>query len=188
MTTDRARISAEEEASSQAPPGLREDNASAIPPTVALPGAASRPPLAPPPRPGRGFAPLRTATLLGMQQTLGNRAVQRLLQRAKADAAPGTAAQDQDLAARLRNAGDGQPLDASAQRRLEAGLGADLSGVRVHADAEADRLSRAVEATAFTTGSDIFFRAGAYNPASSGGLQTLAHEAAHVVQQAAGPV
>src|SRR5207248_683463 len=68
------------------------------------------------------------------------------------------------------------------------GLGADLSGVRVHTDPEADHLARSVDATAFTSGSDIFFRQGAYEPGSSAGMKTLAHEAAHTVQQASGPV
>ena len=60
--------------------------------------------------------------------------------------------------------------------------------MRVHADAEADALSRAVDAEAFTTGRDVYFRAGAYAPDSPDGLRLLAHEAAHTVQQAAGPV
>jgi hypothetical protein len=45
-----------------------------------------------------------------------------------------------------------------------------------------------VDAVAFTAGSDIFFRAGAYAPDTADGRHLLAHEAVHVVQQAAGPV
>jgi hypothetical protein len=71
---------------------------------------------------------------------------------------------------------------------LEAGLGADLSSVRVHTGGEADHLARSVDAVAFTTGSAIFFRSGAYNPGTSVGLHLLAHEATHTMQQAAGPV
>lgn len=82
----------------------------------------------------------------------------------------------------------GRPLDRQTQRQLERGLGTDLSGVRVHSDSEADRLSRSINAAAFTTGADIFFRSGMYNPGSSQGLHLLAHEATHVVQQAIGPV
>jgi hypothetical protein len=80
------------------------------------------------------------------------------------------------------------PLAAPTQRRLEQGLGADLSSVRVHTDPAADALARSVEATAFTTGPDIFFRAGSYRPSSPAGLHLLAHEAAHTVQQASGLV
>lgn len=63
-----------------------------------------------------------------------------------------------------------------------------MSNVRVHTDHEADALSQSVNATAFTTGQDIFFREGTYNPNSTDGLKLLAHEATHTVQQAAGPV
>jgi hypothetical protein len=41
---------------------------------------------------------------------------------------------------------------------------------------------------AFTSGRDVFFSSGAFRPDSSEGLRLLAHEAAHAVQQAAGPV
>jgi hypothetical protein len=55
--------------------------------------------------------------------------------------------------------------------------------VNIHADSEADSLNKQVGARAFTTGSDIFFRQGEYNPASSNGQELLAHELTHVVQQ-----
>ncbi|MBV9280813.1 MAG: DUF4157 domain-containing protein [Chloroflexi bacterium] len=94
-----------------------------------------------------------------------------------------------DLGGRIRAAqGGGDALEGGVRQRLESGLGADLSGVRVHTDGEADALSRSVSAAAFTTGRDIFFRSGAYNPSSAGGMRLLAHEATHTVQQAAGPV
>ena len=41
---------------------------------------------------------------------------------------------------------------------------------------------------AFTSGRDIFFRAGAYDPDSPAGSRLLAHELAHVEQQARGAV
>jgi hypothetical protein len=66
---------------------------------------------------------------------------------------------------------------------MEPALGADFSGVRVHADAGADALNQSLQARAFTTGQDVFFRQGAYNPGSSSGRELLAHELTHVVQQ-----
>ncbi|MBV9546923.1 MAG: DUF4157 domain-containing protein [Chloroflexi bacterium] len=117
-----------------------------------------------------------------LQRTLGNRMLQRIF--APADDVDATA----DVGQQIRTAGTGVPLEGNVQRVLEQHLGADLSGVRVHADASADTLARSVSATAFTSGSDIFFRAGAYDPSSTSGRHTLAHEAAHVVQQASGPV
>ncbi|MEA2220119.1 MAG: hypothetical protein QOJ35_2745 [Solirubrobacteraceae bacterium] len=94
-----------------------------------------------------------------------------------------------DLGRRIRGQlGGGRLLDAGVREHLEPGLNADLGHVRVHADAEADELARSLSAEAFTTGSDIFLRAGAYAPSTSAGLQLLAHEAVHTLQQAAGPV
>lgn len=97
---------------------------------------------------------------------------------------------EDDLARRIQGAAStsGSALDGSVQRQLEGGLGADLSGVRVHTGNEADSLSRSVNAVAFTTGPNIFFRTGAYAPQSPEGQRLLAHEAVHTVQQAAGPV
>lgn len=82
----------------------------------------------------------------------------------------------------------GYHIDKQVQRRLEQGIGANLSHVRVHTDNNADYLARSMNALAFTSGKDIFFRSGAYRPKSSQGLHLLAHEAAHVVQQMSGPV
>ncbi|WP_162292539.1 eCIS core domain-containing protein [Candidatus Promineifilum breve] len=82
--------------------------------------------------------------------------------------------------------GGGSALPPGVQRSMENTLGADLSGVRVHSDGRADRLSRQLDARAFTSGQDIFFKQGEYNPGSRGGEELLAHEMAHVVQQGGG--
>jgi hypothetical protein len=65
---------------------------------------------------------------------------------------------------------------------------ADFSGVRVHTGAEANTLNRSLNARAFTTGRDIFFRDGEYSPGSSSGRGLLAHELTHVMQQNPGRV
>ena len=79
--------------------------------------------------------------------------------------------------------GGGQTLDRSMQSGMGNALGADFSGVRVHTDSTSDGLNRSLSARAFTTGQDIFFKSGEYNPGSSAGQQLLAHELTHVVQQ-----
>lgn len=66
---------------------------------------------------------------------------------------------------------------------MEAGFGADFGDVRVHTDPRADQLNTALQATAFTKGSDIYFRSGAYQPDTSSGRSLIAHELAHTVQQ-----
>ncbi|MFW5778686.1 MAG: eCIS core domain-containing protein [Coleofasciculus sp.] len=84
--------------------------------------------------------------------------------------------------------GSGQPLDESVKEPMEGAFGADFSGVRVHTDTQSDELNQAIQAKAFTTGEDIFFREGAYEPGSKGGQELLAHELTHVVQQSGGVV
>jgi ribonuclease HI len=66
---------------------------------------------------------------------------------------------------------------------MDRAFGSDFSGVRVHTDDRADRLNRSLDARAFTTGKDVFFRQGEYQPGSPAGNKLLAHELTHVVQQ-----
>lgn len=79
--------------------------------------------------------------------------------------------------------GGGQPLDKSIRQPMEQAFGADFSGVKIHTDAQSDQLNKSIQAKAFTTGQDVFFRQGAYNPQSRSGQELLAHELTHVVQQ-----
>jgi hypothetical protein len=66
---------------------------------------------------------------------------------------------------------------------MEQAFGADFSGVKIHTGSQSHRLNRSIQARAFTTGRDIFFRSGEYNPGSTAGQELLAHELAHVIQQ-----
>lgn len=88
---------------------------------------------------------------------------------------------EQRIAARR---GQGAPLDPDLRAKLEAQLGRDLSAVRIHTDAEADAMCAQMHARAFTVGNDVYFSAGSYAPESDAGLELLAHELAHVGQQA----
>lgn len=89
-----------------------------------------------------------------------------------------------DVEAAIRSArGGGSPLDTRIRAKMETGFGVDFGGVRVHTDARADSLNRSLNARAFTTGQDIFFKSGVYNPHSAPGQELLAHELTHVVQQ-----
>ncbi|MFB2881324.1 DUF4157 domain-containing protein [Floridanema aerugineum] len=99
----------------------------------------------------------------------------------------GEASTDLDTAINSARGG-GQPLEAGLQRSMGQAMGADFSGVKVHTDAQADQLNRSVQARAFTTGQDVFFRQGEYNPGSRGGQELIAHELTHVVQQNGGAV
>ncbi len=82
-----------------------------------------------------------------------------------------------------RSRGGGQPLADSVRQPMEQAFGFDFSRVKIHADGRADQLNRSIQAKAFTTGQDVFFRQGAYDPGSRGGQELIAHELTHVVQQ-----
>jgi Domain of unknown function (DUF4157) len=82
-----------------------------------------------------------------------------------------------------RAKGGGQALDAGLQRSMGQAMGADFSGVRVHTDANSDQLNQSIQAKAFTTGQDIFFKQGQYDPGSKDGQELIAHELTHTIQQ-----
>lgn len=77
----------------------------------------------------------------------------------------------------------GQPLDPTTRAFMEPRFGHDLSRVRVHTDRKAAESARAVNALAYTVGSDVVFRSGRYAPEISEGRRLIAHELTHVVQQ-----
>lgn len=79
--------------------------------------------------------------------------------------------------------GRGRPLDKTLRPKMERAFGSDFSRIRVHTDQLADQLNRTMQARAFTSGRDIFFRRGEYNTQSTHGQTLLAHELTHVVQQ-----
>jgi hypothetical protein len=82
----------------------------------------------------------------------------------------------------------GRPLDASIRTDLEGQFGHNFARVRIHADERAAAAADAVLADAFTVGEHIGFAQDRYAPATEAGRRLLAHELAHVVQQARGVV
>jgi Domain of unknown function (DUF4157) len=74
---------------------------------------------------------------------------------------------------------NGRPIDPSLRVRLQRHLGADLSGVRVHAG-QADAVAAAGARRGFAAGETIV------TASTAPGAALIAHEAAHVVQQRAG--
>ncbi len=70
---------------------------------------------------------------------------------------------------------------------MEGSLGGDYRDVRIHTDRHAERLAESLGANALTSGSDIYFNAGRYDPGSEQGERLLAHELAHVTQQGGEP-
>jgi hypothetical protein len=121
-----------------------------------------------------------------LHRHLGNQAVQRLLAQ-RSDNGPTEL--DDETARHIDSArGGGRPLEAAVGEQMSQAMGVDLGGVNVHTSPEADELNQQLGAKAFTTGQDIFFRSGAYDPHSNAGQELIAHELTHVVQQGAGAV
>jgi hypothetical protein len=108
--------------------------------------------------------PLRTHPLLQLQRSVGNQAIRRTFQG-------------------NTFSGGGRSLPHPVRAGFESRLGHDLSGVRVHTDANAAESARALGARAYTTGADIVFGTGEYAPGTRQGQRLLAHELTHVVQQ-----
>ena len=79
--------------------------------------------------------------------------------------------------------GGGSALGQREVSMFSGAYGVDLSPVRVHTDSRADGLSRSLQAHAFTTGSDVFFRNGTYKPGTESGDRLIGHELAHVATE-----
>jgi len=79
--------------------------------------------------------------------------------------------------------GNGSSLDNATGAFMSDRFGVDFGSVKIHADNESAKMNRELNARAFTTGNDIYFNEGEYNPGSGKGKRLLAHELTHVVQQ-----
>ncbi|GAA2686724.1 MULTISPECIES: DUF4157 domain-containing protein [Actinosynnema] len=123
--------------------------------------------------------------VLELQDAIGNRATARRI------AAQRQAEQEQDaddmptaqralVDAALRS--PGRQLGGPMRERLERFHQTDLSGVRLHSGAIAQRSTEAIGASAFTVGNDIVLGPNANN------AKTLGHETGHVKQQSEGAV
>ena len=113
--------------------------------------------------------------LLGLQRVAGNSGVTSMLE------------EERSPVHDVVNS-SGRPLDGGVRTDMEQRLGQDFSDVRIHDDSTAAASAQAVNAHAYTVGSNIVFQRDRYDPGSAEGRTTLAHELTHVVQQRSGPV
>lgn len=79
--------------------------------------------------------------------------------------------------------GGGTSLDEPTRRAMEKSFGTDLGQVKIHTDQAAAQINQQLGAHAFTTGNDIFFNSGKFNPETKAGKHLLAHELTHTIQQ-----
>jgi len=80
--------------------------------------------------------------------------------------------------------GAGESLPQDVRDYFEPRFGQDFSQVRLHRDAPANRMAEALNARALTCGQHLVFGRNQWSPATVRGRHLLAHELAHVVQQA----
>jgi hypothetical protein len=78
----------------------------------------------------------------------------------------------------------GRPLPAAVRAAMEYGFGADFATVRIYEGPHVIALG----ARAYACGEEIHFAPGAFAPDTRAGLELLAHELAHVLQQRQGRV
>jgi uncharacterized protein DUF4157 len=84
-----------------------------------------------------------------------------------------------------RRLGPGTPLPPAERSRLQAQLGADLSGAAVHPTPLAGRLARGLGGEAVTLGSHILGASGDLDPHTPRGAGLLGHELIHAVRSPA---
>ena len=127
-------------------------------------------------------------SVVHLQCTIGNQATQRLLQPRIENHQLGSES-DTTLTSHVNEAigAKGQPLGSETRPFMEQRFGHDFSKVRIHSDSEAANSAAALNARAYTLGSNIVFGAGEYAPQTRPGRSLIAHELAHVVQQAGTP-
>ncbi|WP_306745515.1 eCIS core domain-containing protein [Saccharothrix yanglingensis] len=120
--------------------------------------------------------------LLDLQRTAGNAAVARMVELLRQDGAAGEPPPVRRSTVHDVLRRPGTPLDTGTRADMEARLGADFSGVRVHTDATAARSAEEIGARAYTSGDHVVIGRG------GGDRHTLAHELTHVIQQRQGAV
>jgi hypothetical protein len=129
----------------------------------------------------------------GKPMTMRQRLVQRFAQRSTEPAseerrdANGVGEGADAAVERASLSSGGTALPRPLRKRFESSLGTDLGDVRVHTGAASNEAARSLGALAYTTGRNIHFREGHYQPGSQEGDRLLAHEVAHTVQQSASP-
>jgi hypothetical protein len=119
---------------------------------------------------------LGPAGLLGLQRAVGNAGVGALVE------------EERSPVHDVVGSGGGQPLDVDTRQDMESRFGQDFGDVRVHTGGAAHDSAKSLNAQAYTVGSDIVFQQDRFDPGSTAGRHTLAHELTHVVQQRSGPV
>jgi hypothetical protein len=123
------------------------------------------------------FNPASTPIKSVPQQVEGDVVDPPVRRKHSSDSAPG------DAIFRGVPSSGGQPLDPETRHFFEPRFEQDLGSVRIHTGDAGAESARAVNARAYTLGSDIVFGSGEYAPHTESGRHLIAHELAHVAQK-----
>ncbi|UHA73453.1 eCIS core domain-containing protein [Paenibacillus sp. 481] len=127
-----------------------------------------------------GSESLSSASILQLQRTIGNQAVQRML------SGKGSGVLSSETTGEAVGKGvDKGGMPAALQLQMEQTFNTDFSQVRIHPNSPK---APEIDALAYTQGNDIHFAPGQFQPNSTGGQALLGHELTHVVQQRQGRV
>jgi Domain of unknown function (DUF4157) len=100
--------------------------------------------------------------------------------------APGTTGTATPAVMQELHSGTAEALPESTRALMEHRFGSDFSGVRIHRGEQAAESAQSIDARAYTSGNDIVFNSGEYQPHTSSGQRLLAHELVHTLQQTGG--
>lgn len=101
---------------------------------------------------------------------------------------PNQALPGSDFAAELlAETSGGRPLDRDARAFFAPRFGRSFDAIRIHTESRAARLSREVNARAFTHRNHVFFGPNQYDFKSDQGRRLIAHELTHTLQYAGFP-
>jgi hypothetical protein len=81
------------------------------------------------------------------------------------------------------SSGSGKAMEGETKSFMESRFGQDFSDVRIHTNHDAAQSAQSINANAYTSGKNIVFDTGRYQPNTDSGKNLLAHELVHVVQQ-----
>ncbi len=81
--------------------------------------------------------------------------------------------------------GSGSKMAPGVMQEMNQSFGTNFENVNIHTGSNAVQMNKDLGAHAFTSGSDIYFNQGKYDPESKEGKHLLAHELTHTIQQGA---
>jgi hypothetical protein len=174
------RVQAELRVSSPEDAAEREAVATArrvvrMPAPTPPPAPARGPAAAAPARSGLNASPLLRAPLVRSQAAAPGAVLRQAAGKPRAGG---------EVAGEIQSAmAGGTPLPEPLRRFMEPRFRANFGPVRIHTDEKAAGLAARLAARAFTFGKHIFFGRGQFRPNDRAGMELIAHELTHTIQQ-----